>query len=340
MQASRPLLAGDIGGTKTRLALCVFEQGKALVRRERTYPSARYDSLERILGDFLSGDDPPSAACFGVAGPVANGRCWTTNLPWQIDAAQLSAKLGIPAVALLNDLEATALGLLHLPPQAFHVLQPGTDGAPGTIAVIAAGTGLGEAILYWDGSRYHALPTEGGHADFAPNDAWEDGLLVWLRQRLKGHVSYERLLSGPGLHTLYRYLLDTGFTPESAELRMRLEREDPAAVIAEWGLQERDAHCREALRRFARIYGAEAGNLALKSLAHGGVIVAGGIAPKILPALTDGAFLEGFLAKGRFRPLLERLPVRIALDSRAPLLGAAHHALELALLPDCHHSVM
>lgn len=364
MKVSRSILAGDIGGTKTRLALYVFAQGEPRLLREHIFPSARYDSLERILGDFLSGDDPPSAACFGVAGPVANGRCRTTNLPWQIDAAQLSAKLGIPAVALLNDLEATALGLLHLPPQAFHILQSGTDGAHGTIAVIAAGTGLGEAILYWDGARYHALPTEGGHTDFAPNDAWEDGLLVWLRQRLKGHVSYERLLSGPGLHTLYEYLGDkpagqpictrnapegchtrmcgneSDLAPESSELRARLEREDPAAVIAEWGLQARDAHCREALRRFAHIYGAEAGNLALKSLAHGGVIVAGGIAPKILPALTDGAFLEGFLAKGRFRALLEALPIRIALDPRAPLLGAAHQALELARHSDCHHSVI
>lgn len=330
MKATRPILAGDIGGTKTRLALYVFAPGEGLrLLHEQTYPSARYDSLESILGDFLSGGEAPAAACFGVAGPVGNGRCRTTNLPWQVDVARLSAAPGIPAVELLNDLEATALGLLHLPPQAFHVLQPGADGAPGTMAVIAAGTGLGEAILYWDGSRHHALPTEGGHTDFAPNDAWEDGLLVWLRQELNGHVSYERLLSGPGLHNLYRYLLECGpATPEPAGLRTRLDREDPAPVIAEWGLHGRDARCREALGRFARIYGAEAGNLALKSLARGGVILAGGIAPKILPALAAVSFLEGFLAKGRFRELLEKMSVRVALDSRAPLLGAAHHALK------------
>lgn len=327
---SPTLLAGDIGGTKTRLTLYGIGEGEPLFQRDQTYPSAGYESLESILRVFLAGDERVSAACFGVAGPVDQGRCRTTNLPWEIDAAGLSARLGIPAVALLNDLEATALGLLHLPPQAFQVLQAGRESAPGTMAVIAAGTGLGEAILYWDGSRHHALPTEGGHADFAPNDAWEDGLLAWLRQRLNGHVSYERILSGPGLHTLYAYLQESGIAPESSELRARLELEDPAAVIAAFGLQEDDVLCREALRRFARMYGAEAGNLALKSLARGGVIVAGGIAPKILPALTDGSFLEGFLAKGRFRPLLERLAVRVALDSSAPLLGAAHHALELA----------
>ncbi|HLF96576.1 MAG TPA: glucokinase [Methylococcaceae bacterium] len=339
MKALLPLLAGDIGGTKTRLALYFIVQGELRLQRERTYPSARYDSLESILGDFLAGDDPPSAACFGVAGPVENGRCRTTNLPWLVDAAQLAATLGIPDVALLNDLEATALGLLHLPPQAFRGLQPGTDGAPGTMAVIAAGTGLGEAILYWDGFRHHALPTEGGHTDFAPNDEWEDGLLAWLRHRLGGHVSYERILSGPGLHTLYEYLREAESAPESPDLRARLEREDPAAVIAELGLSGQASLCREALRRLARIYGAEAGNLALKSLARGGVILAGGIAPKILPALTDGTFLEGFLAKGRFRTLLEQLPVRIALDPAAPLLGAAAHAAEISQRHRCHHSV-
>jgi glucokinase len=198
------------------------------------------------------------------------------------------------------------------------------------MAVIAAGTGLGEAILYWDGSRHHALPTEGGHADFAPNDAWEDGLLVGLRHRLGGHVSYERILSGPGLYALYEYCRDAESWPELPEFQARLEREDPAAVVAEAGLSGQNPRCRTVLRRFARIYGAEAGNLALKSLACGGVIVAGGVAPKILPALTDGAFLEGFLAKGRFRPLLEKLAVRVALDAGAPLLGAARRALECA----------
>lgn len=330
MNAPSILLAGDIGGTKTRLALYEAVHEVPRLRREQIYPSARYDSLESILRDFLADAERPAAACFGVAGPVENGHCRTTNLPWQIDAPDLEAALRIPVVALLNDLEATALGLVHLPAEAYHVLQRGADGAIGTMAVIAAGTGLGEAILYWDGSRHHALATEGGHTDFAPNDEWEDGLLRWLRNRLNGHVSYERLLSGPGLHTLYDYLVATDRQPESAGIRTRLKREDPAAVIAELGLAGRDTRCRTALEHFARIYGAEAGNWALKSLARGGVILAGGIAPKILPALTDGSFLEGFLAKGRFRPLLERFPVRVAFDSSAPLLGAAYRALECA----------
>jgi glucokinase len=324
------ILAGDVGGTKTRLALYRVVQGEPSLQREQAYPSARHDSLENIVRDFLAGEETPAAACFGVAGPVEDERCQTTNLPWQIDAATLRASFGLPAVALLNDLEATALGVLHLPADAFHTLQHGADGAQGNIAVIAAGTGLGEAIVYFDGRRHHALPTEGGHTDFAPNDAWEDGLLVWLRHRLGGHVSYERILSGPGLHALYEYLREAESVPESPDLRARLEREDPAAVIAELGLCGQASLCREALRRFARIYGAEAGNLALKSLARGGVILAGGIAPKILPALTDGSFVEGFLAKGRFRGLLQNLPLRVALDSSAPLLGAAYRAVDLA----------
>lgn len=326
------ILAGDIGGTKTLLALFRHGANGLETVREQSYASTSHAQFDSLMHAFV-GTDTVTAACFGVAGPVRDGVCRATNLPWVLEETTLSGGLGGAPVRLLNDLQAAALGMLRLPAGQYVELNPlaSTQARSGTTAVIAAGTGLGEAILYWDGQRYHALPTEGGHCDFAPNTPLEDALLVWLRSQLGGHVSYERILSGSGFSLLYRFLRDSSHAAESAGTAARMAAApDANAVVTELGLAGEDALCVEALRLFARIYGAEAGNLALKCLAGGGVWVGGGIAPKILPALREGAFLEGFLDKGRFRALLESLPVRVALEPRAPLIGAAWQALEVA----------
>ena len=318
------LLAGDIGGTKTLLALYETGPDGLIELREKTYQSTGYASLEVIAREFL-GDGPlPEAACFGVAGPVLDGCCRTTNLPWRISERTMAETLGIGRVKLLNDLQAMALGLLTLGPENWVELNPEAVPAQGTLAVLAPGTGLGEAILYWDGSMHRPLATEGGHADFAPNDAIEDGLLAYLRQKLGGHVSYERILSGAGIVDLYGYLGSTGIPPEAPEVAALLARaEDPASEISRAALEEGDPLSRETLRRFALIFGAEAGNLVLKCLARGGVLIGGGIPPKILPLLRDGAFLQGFRAKGRFEGFMRSLSVRVALDARTALRGAA-----------------
>ncbi|HYE36957.1 glucokinase [Methylocaldum sp.] len=326
------LLAGDVGGTKTILALYDGRpEGRPAVLREETYPSAGYDSLEEIVRDFLSGrGESLDAACFGVAGPVIDGRCQTTNLPWLIDEKHLMTLLGIPKVKLLNDLQAMALGLLWLGPDEWIELNPRAMPATGNRAVIAAGTGLGQAILYWDGHFYHALATEGGHEDFAPNNALEDGLLIYLRNKFGGHVSYERILSGPGIVNIYEYLRDAEHAPESPELAASISKaDDPAREISTHALHAGNALCRGTLSLFARIFGAEAGNLALKCFATGGVLVGGGIAPKILPALQDGSFLEGFRAKGRLSEFLGTIPVRVALNPCTGLMGAADYAARM-----------
>ena len=326
------ILAGDIGGTKTVLAL--FEpQGKTLTPvREATFPSRGHGTFEEILRNFTH-DSPGlklDAACFGVAGAVMDGRVQTTNLPWTLEEKALAATLGVRKATLLNDLEAAAYGTLHLSLEEKHVLNPGTSRRKrGNIAVIAAGTGLGEAILFFDGRKYQPIASEGGHGDFAPQSDIEIELLKYLRTKFHGHVSYERVLSGPGFFNVYSFFRDTGHAPEPDWLAEKIESGDPSAVVAEHGLSGQDTNCVATLDLFARIYGAEAGNLALKALAVGGVFVAGGIAPKILPALTrNNAFLEGFFAKGRFTDLMKNLHVSIAMNPRAPLIGAAHYAVE------------
>ncbi|TQV62608.1 MAG: glucokinase [Halothiobacillaceae bacterium] len=323
-------LAGDIGGTKTVLALYRQQAGALVREREVSVPSREHARFEDIVEAFL-GIDPPvlRGASFGVAGPVVDGACRTTNLPWVLDEAELSARLGCP-VKLLNDLEAAALGMLRIPAEQRVALSTARRGRDGMTAVIAAGTGLGEALLFWDGLRYQVQPTEGGHCDFAPNNAEEDALLAYLRERFGGHVSVERILSGPGLFNLWCFLRDGGRAPMD-EARQAIERApDPSAEIARRAAEGADAMCIHALNMFCRIYGAEAGNLALKCLSSAGVLVGGGIAPKILPFLQRGAFMDGFLDKGRFRELLSRMPVEVVLEPRAPLIGAAHVARSLA----------
>ncbi|MFQ5757383.1 MAG: glucokinase [Acidiferrobacterales bacterium] len=326
------ILAGDIGGTKTVVGL--FEKTvKGLCHlHEATFVSKNYQSLEEILAEFLAGEAALrlTAACFGVAGPVIDGRSKTTNLPWELDEKTLSKTSGAPRFKLLNDLEAAAYGMLHLKADEFCVLNRGVEPhRHGNIAVIAAGTGLGEALLIWDGADHHPVASEGGHSDFAPRDAREIGLFSYLRDKHDSHVSYERVLSGPGIHNIYNYLRQSSGKPEPQWLQEKLRSGDPSAVISECGLDGGDAICVQTLELFASIYGAEAGNLALKCLAVGGVLVGGGIAPKLLPALEKGDFMKGFAAKGRYAGLMASMPVRVALNPRAPIIGAAHYALRL-----------
>jgi glucokinase len=326
------ILAGDIGGTKTLLALFDDASGTLQLRRDASFPSQEAASLEAILTRFLAGSlTPPRAACFGVPGVVIDGRCETTNLPWHLDEGALAPTVGAPRVKLLNDLEAAAYGMLHLEPHELASLN--NAAAPrrrGNIAVIAAGTGLGEAMLVWDGVHHHPVASEGGHADFAPRTDEEVELLLYLRRQFNGHVSYERVLTGPGLHNIYNFLRDTAYAPEPPWLAERLAMGDPSAAIAEIGLAGGAPLCVAALDLFAAAYGAEAGNMALRCLAIGGVFVGGGIAPKILPALRRGRFMHAFTNKGRFAELLQTIPVHVALNPRAPLIGAARYALRLA----------
>ncbi len=323
------LLAGDVGGTKTVVAL--FEEGASSLRlvRDATLPSRQFESLEAVIRRFLD-DGPPThvtAACFGVAGAVVEGRCSTTNLPWELEETRLAGKIPVPRVKLINDLEAAAYGVLNLPPDELAPLQAGSA-RKGNMVLIAAGTGLGEALLVWDGARHSVIASEGGHADFAPRTDLEIELLRFLRNEF-GRVSYERLLSGPGLFNIYRFLRESGGAPEPQGLRSRIEREDPSAVISELGLAGADPICSKALDLFVSVYGAEAGNLALKALAVGGVFVAGGIAPKIRSKLTDGTFGTAFRDKGRFSGVMASIPIHLVLNPRAPLFGAAQVAREL-----------
>jgi glucokinase len=327
---STPLiLAGDVGGTKTILAL--FEPTSSGVRqvRDAVFHSGAGRSFDDMVTEFLGPESGAlHAACFGVAGPVIGGRAQITNLPWLLDEAALAALTKAPRVKLLNDLEATAYGVLFLRDEDRGVLNAGTTPErKSNIAVIAAGTGLGEALLYTDGTHFHPVASEGGHADFAPRTDEEIELLRYLRGRFRGHVSYERVLSGPGIYNIYCFLRDAHGAPEPAWLAENLASGDRSATIAESGVAGSDPLCVKTLELFSVVYGAEAGNLALKCLALGGVFVAGGIAPKILPVLRNGSFMRGFTDKGRFAPLVERLPVSVSLNPRTALLGAAHFAL-------------
>jgi glucokinase len=320
------ILAGDVGGTKAVLALY---DDRVQPVREQIFHCAELAAFEEAIDRFFAGAQPPIAgACFGVAGPVVGGVAKITNLPWTISAEALASKLGAP-VTLLNDLQATALGMLVLAPTQLAMLQPAERepraGEHPTIAVIAPGTGLGEATLYHDGTRYVALPSEGGHADFAPGTDEELELWKFLRGKHGGHVSVERVLCGAGLGDLYDFCRANSGVAEPAWLTAELAAGDRNAAVANVGLAHRDPACGRALAMFAELLGAEAGNCALRSLAHGGVAVGGGIPPKILAALQAGGFIARFNAKGRFGTWTRSLAVRVSLEPRAALLGAAHH---------------
>jgi glucokinase len=322
------ILAGDIGGTKTVLALCNADANGVRVMRLQEFLCADYDSFEKILDAFLRERDAAalSGACFGVAGPVADGVAKITNLPWTIEARPLTSRFGGLPVTLLNDLQATALGALVVPTEAFAVLQPqATPAANGTISVIALGTGLGEATLVWEGKRYRALPSEGGHADFAPTTDDEIELLRHLRKTSGGHVSYERVLSGDGIGELYAFVRARTGTKEPTWLAAQIASGDPNAAISKAAIDGKDEACVRALEMFSEILGAEAGNLALRSVSTGGVVIGGGIPPKILPALQTGALIRRFNDKGRFSDWTRALGVRVTLEPRTALLGAAHY---------------
>lgn len=320
------ILAGDIGGTNTRLALFDDKDSQLRCVAEETFQSQHYPNLEVIVQKFVAAQNVTIfAACFGVAGPVKHGRCETTNLAWIVDAVVLARTLGIEGVCLINDLEATAYGIATLTENDVVVLNPGAPDAVGNAVVVAAGTGLGEAGLYWDGQAHRSFACEGGHTDFAPRNEREVELLRYLLPRF-GHVSYERLVSGPGVYTIYRFLRDTGRGVESQWFTDELKQRDPTPAIVQAALQEKDELCVQALDLFVSLYGAEAGNLALKIMATGGVFVGGGIAPRIVTKLQEPAFLEAFFAKGRMRPLLEAMPVRVILNTKTALFGAARYA--------------
>ena len=327
------ILAGDVGGTNTRLAWFEVSRGSLVPGVTRTYPSQQHASLAEIVATFLR--EAPGKlghACLGVAGPVREGRVVATNLPWDVEARPLAAQLGLDHVLLLNDLEANAWGLAALPETDFAVLQAGRAAPTGNAAVISAGTGLGEAGLVWDGRHHRPVASEAGHADWAPQDELQGALWRFLAAEV-GHVSVERVLSGPGLHNIYRFLRDAQGLAEPGWLADALRSEAPAPVIARAGLEGRAEIGIRALALFVAIYGAEAGNLGLRVLATAGVYLGGGIAPRLLSALRSRTFLDAFAAKGRLRPLLEAMPVRVVLNDRAALLGAARRAaLEAGLL--------
>jgi glucokinase len=324
------LLAGDIGGTKTILAIYAAGAGGRLSKlREATFPSRQYDSLEKIVGEFIgAGRERVRAAAFGVAGPVIEDRVKTTNLPWVVRSRSMTRLLGSPRVRLMNDLEATAYGGLFLKPQQIEWLARGKR-RRANVAVLAAGTGLGQAFLFWDGERHHPVATEGGHVDFAPRNDKEIALLVFLQKRF-ARVSYERLLSGPGLVSIFRFFDEEVGRPVSASVRDRMKREDPAAVIGEAGVAGSCAASVDAVETFVSIYGAQAGNLALTVFGVGGVLLGGGIAIKMLPKLKAPRFLEAFRDKGRYVDFMSQIPVGVMLDAKAALVGAAHAAAELA----------
>jgi glucokinase len=318
------ILAGDIGGTNARLAYFQPQNGDLRLVSESIFPSREFRDFGEIVCKFLKESATrPQVACFGIAGPVRDGRVATSNLPWTIERARLAQQIHLPATLLINDLEANAWGIGGLSSKDFTTLHA-VPHAVGNQAVIAPGTGLGEAGLFWNGRRHEIFACEGGHTDFAPQGELQIELLRFLAARL-GHVSYERILSGPGLVNVYEFLRGRrGKEPESSHAD--LAQEDAAAAISGAALTGTDALAEEALDLWISVYGAEAGNLALKTMATGGIFLGGGISPKILPKLMGPTFMNSFLEKGRLRPLLESIPVQVVTNDKAGLLGAARCA--------------
>ena len=321
------ILAGDIGGTNVRLALFEIESGRLARKDEKKFRSREVPGLEGPVEAFLAGRRV-LAAGFGVAGPVRNGRCEATNLPWVVDAAVLARQLALPRVALVNDLFANALGLAELSGEDFAVVNAGTPDPEGNAALISAGTGLGETYLVRVDGRLEPQASEGGHASFAPRNPFEIDLLRHL-QRSYRHVSFERVLSGPGLAALYAFERSRSGEREPAWLSAEIAAAgDASPAVTAAALAGRDPVAARTLEHFVSIYGGEAANLALKVLATGGVFVGGGIAPKILPKLLDGTFFGAFCDKGRFAPLLAEIPIRVVTNDRCALLGAARAGAE------------
>jgi glucokinase len=324
----RLLLAGDIGGTKTRLGIFAMSRGTPIPIKEATYASREHESLEHIIDDFFDQSVSIGAACFGVAGPVVNGIADATNLPWRIRTATLKRKIPTRRVELINDLVANAHGLRALAPRDLATLSIGRRAA-GNAALLSAGTGLGASVLFWNGNEHIPLPSEGGHVEFGPKNRLELDLLEYLFERF-GHVSCERVLSGAGLFNIYQFLRDLGrFGKEPSWLSEQLRKGNPPAVITEIARLRKNRLCIKALDLFASIYGAAAGNLALQVMAVSGLYIGGGIAPKIIWKLRDGTFMKAFRDKGRLSGIVSRIPVKVIMNERTALLGAARRAAQL-----------
>jgi glucokinase len=322
------VLAGDIGGTKTAIATVEIDRSTCRVRRLVRYPSGDYPGLEPIVEEFLADEaSRPKAAGFGVAGPVRDGVAKITKLPWRLDERTLARQIGIPRIALVNDFQAAAAGIHYLRPRQLATVVPGRSERGGTVAILGAGTGLGQAGIVHPGGRVVVVPAEGGHVDFGPRNEEEDGLVRFLRRRF-GRATRDRILSGGGLALIYEYLKSRRAAAETAAVAAALQQEDHAAVISRFALARRDRLCRLALDMFVSIYGSETGNLALQYRATGGVYVGGGIAPRILPELKRPEFRRSFGAKPPMEDLLSRIPVRVVLDWRLGLFGAAASVIE------------
>lgn len=320
------ILAGDIGGTNARLGFFELEHQRISPVVIKTYPSKEYDSLDDIVNQFIREHRiSVEKACFAIAGPVTEGRVATTNLAWMVDAERLAKSLGLRRVGLLNDLEAIGYGLSELAENDLATLNEGNLISTGNIAIIAAGTGLGQATCYWDGKEHHPFSCEGGHADFAPRNQLELELLNYLLTKFD-RVSYERVLSGSGLFEIYKFHHHIHRGQELPELTEVLYQQAHPAPVVRAALENRSEVCSNALNLFVSIYGAEAGNLALKTMARGGIYLGGGIAPRIIEKLKEPIFMSAFTAKGRMRPLLEAMPVRVILNDKTGLLGAAKYA--------------
>ena len=320
------ILAGDIGGTNARLAFFDVTNGRFRLVSASVFPSREYAGLDQIVSRFVDSSSlHPDAACFGVAGPVRNGRVETSNLPWVIESKRLADELNLEKAVLINDLEANAWGIAALDPKDVVSLNQVRGNPMGNQAVISAGTGLGEAGMYWDGSQHHIFATEGGHADFAPRNELEVELFRYLSGHY-GHVSCERIVSGPGLVNVFHFLRDTGRGTEPQWLTDEMAHGDAAAAISRAALNGKCPLCEQALDLFVSVFAAEAGNLALKLMATGGVYLGGGIAPKMLPKLSGPLFMNAFVGKGRMQTLLEAMPVKVITNDKTALMGAARCA--------------
>jgi glucokinase len=329
MKKEKKILAGDIGGTKTNLGLFVRGEGRPSPITVESYPSGESSNLEQMIERFLESRNLSdiASACFGIAGPVINGRCKTTNLPWEVSEVRLRKKFKWAEARLLNDLAATALSIPLLSRAEWASLNRGKRQEGGNLALVAPGTGLGQSLLIFHQGRYAPVPSEGGHVDFAPQTEAQVELWRFLKEKY-GHVSVERVVSGPGLVDIYSWLKGSGRYEEPSWLKELFKEEDPARAITDCALDGKHPLCVETLDSFVSILGSVAGNLALTGLTMGGVYLGGGIPPKILPALESGRFLEAFLDKGRFSDLLSKIPIRVILNERAALLGAAECAFQ------------
>jgi glucokinase len=317
------VLAGDVGGTNARLAVVELDGHSVRIVQQSRYPSADYAGLAPIVRRFYEETSSrPDRACFGIACPVVGDDCTAPNLPWTVNARALATEIEVPHTAIINDFVAVGYGIELLVPADLTTLQQGTPAPEGPIALIGAGTGLGEGFLIWQGDHYRVLASEGGHSDFAPNGEVQTGLLRSLRAQF-GRVSWERLLSGPGIANIYQYLLASGVAPEQPAVRAELDTEDDGTVIVRHALDRNDPLSMRALELFWEVFGAQAGNLALTGVTTGGVYLAGGIAPRVAQRLDSGPFLAAFRNKGRLSPLLARIPVHVILNPSVAMLGAA-----------------